>query len=71
MKKTVSITNRWSVIRPIYVEPEGADYWLLPGQTFVLHANVTSEGGDFEVWDDDVGLSILQSKGMGYITVFS
>jgi hypothetical protein len=71
MKRTLSVTNRRAVPRAVYVEPEGADYWLLPEQTFVLRAEVTGESGEFELWDDEDGLSVFPSVGMGTISVYA
>lgn len=71
MKRTMSITNRKASPRPLFVEPEGADYWMLPEQTFVLHADVASEEAQFELWDDEDGLSVFPSEGMAFIAVFA
>lgn len=71
MKRTISITNRTELPRPIYVEPEGADYWMLPEQTFELVAEDAADTNtQFEVWDNGDCLQVWPSMGMGYIAVF-
>jgi hypothetical protein len=66
----MTITNRSKTPRPVYVEPEGADFWMLPEQTFEFRAVVTDEDAQFELWDDGDGLQVFPSRGMGYISVF-
>jgi hypothetical protein len=69
MKRIMSITNRSKVSRALYIEPEGADYWMLPGQTFVLSAEALDDSAHFEVEHDGDGLQIYPSNGMDYISV--
>ena len=66
----MTITNRSKKTRPIQVEPEGADFWMLPEQTFELRAETTTDNAHFEIWDTDYGLQVFPSDGMGYISVF-
>ena len=71
MQRTLSITNRTEFPRSICVEPEGADYWMLPEQTFELRADVEYEEAQFELWDNgDEGFQVFPSNGMGYISVY-
>ena len=70
MKRILSVTNRSKVARALSIEPEGADYWMLPGQTFVLSADATAESAHFELEDNGNGLQIYPSNGMDYISVF-
>jgi hypothetical protein len=70
MNRTMIITNRSKKPRLIQIEPEGADFWVLPEQTFELRANTTTDDARFELWDGDHGLSVFPSDGMGYISVF-
>lgn len=63
MKRTISITNRTELPRPIYVEPEGADYWMLPKQTFELCAeDVVDPSAQFEIWDNGDCLQVWPSR---------
>ncbi|MGD9746173.1 MAG: hypothetical protein AB7I98_23125 [Verrucomicrobiales bacterium] len=66
----MTITNRSKAARPLYVEPEGADFWMLPKQTFELRAEAADESAQFELWDDGEGLQVFPSRTMGYISVF-
>jgi hypothetical protein len=71
MKQTMSITNRTGLPRTIYVEPEGADYWMLPGQTFQLRADVNDPCAQFEILDNGDSLQVWPSSDMGFISVFA
>jgi len=64
----MSITNRSKKPRAVYIEPEGADFWMLPEQTFELRAEVRSAEDRFEVWD--TGDSLQAFFGRSYISVF-
>ena len=64
MKRTMSITNRTGLPRPIYVEPEGADYWMLPEQTFQLRADVNDPCAQFEILDNGDSLQVWPSNDM-------
>ena len=65
----MTITNRSKVPRPVYVEPEGTDFWMLPEQTFRLRAEVTEVDAQFELWDNGGSLQVFPSRGMSYISV--
>jgi hypothetical protein len=67
----MSITNRTGLPRPIYVEPEGADYWMLPEQTFQLRADVNDPCAQFEILDNGDSLQVWPSNDMGFISVFA
>ena len=71
MKLTLSITNRSEVPRPVYVEPEGADYCMFPEQVFELRAEVAHDTDRFELWDNGDSIQVWPSAGMGFIAVFS
>jgi hypothetical protein len=71
MNRTLSILNRSAGLRLLCVEPEGADYWMLPGQEFLLRAEVEAEDGRFELWDNGSSLQVFPSRNMGYISVFA
>lgn len=72
MKRMIRIQNGTEFPRPIYVEPEGADYWMLPDQTFELHSeDVVDSNAQFEICDNGDSLQVWPSNGMGPITVFS
>ena len=70
MTRTITITNRSNAPRPVYVEPEGADFWLLPKQTFEFRAQSKDDADEFSLWDHGDSLQIWPSLGMGDIVVF-
>jgi hypothetical protein len=70
VKRTMTITNRSKTPRPLYIEPEGGDFWMLPEQTFELRAEVTIEDAHFELCDIGDSLQVFPSRGMNYISVF-
>lgn len=65
----MTITNRSTKPRAIYLEPEGADFWMLPEETFELRAKASTEEEHFELWDDIGGLQVFFGK--SYISIFS
>jgi hypothetical protein len=66
----MTITNRTKKPRSLQVEPEGADFWVLPEQTFELRADTTTDDAHFELLESEDGLQIYPSDGMGSISVF-
>ena len=54
----MSVTNRSTERRPIWTEPEGADYWMLPGQTFEIVAESDDPDGIFELVEDGADIRI-------------
>ena len=70
MKRKITVTNRSAQPRPIWTEPEGADYWTLPEQTFEVVADSDDPDGFFEMVDDGEGIQIFGSYAMGYLSVF-
>ena len=51
-------------------EPEGQDFWLRPGESFELRADIESELDDFELVENAHGISAWPSRGMGYISAW-
>jgi hypothetical protein len=54
----------------VQIEPEGADFWLLPNQEFELRADSESDDGHFEVQHCDGYVAVYSSRNVGYISVF-
>ena len=54
----------------VQIEPEGADFWLLPNQEFVLRAEAKKEGGHFEVRHHEGYIAVYPSAEVGHISVF-
>jgi len=71
MKHKMKISNDGKSPKSLYVEPEGADFWILPGQTFELRADVEDGNAHFEILYNDKALQIYPSNRMGHISVFS
>ena len=70
MQPKMTVTNRSTERRPLWTEPEGADYWMLPEQTFTIMAESDDPNGVFEICDDGTGIQVFGSYVMGYLTVF-
>lgn len=71
MEKRKSITNQQSTPMAVFTEPEGQEFWLLPGETFVLCAEVFSPEADFEIEHHELGLTVWPSNSMGVISVLA
>ena len=54
----------------VQIEPEGADFWLLPDEEFVLRAEAKNADGRFELQHCDAYITVYPSAGVGYISVF-
>ncbi len=54
----------------VQIEPEGADFWLLPNEEFNLRAEAESEDGRFEVQHCDGYIAVYPLAGVRYISVF-
>jgi hypothetical protein len=65
------MTNAGPGLLLIVTEPEGQDFWLQPGETVELRAEVESETDDFELTEDDAEIAVWPSAGMGCISVWS
>jgi len=71
MEKRRVVTNSTDRLMLVFTEPEAQDYWLQPGESVELRAEVESETDDFEFEENDEGLTVWPSTGMGYIATFS
>ena len=70
MQPKMTVTNHSTERRPLWTEPEGADYWMLPKQTFTIMAENDDPDGVFEICDDGTGILVFGSYVMGYLSVF-
>ena len=70
--RTIYLTLANSSKNPLMVqiEPEGADFWLLPDQEFELRADAERDNGHFEVQHCDGYAAVYPSRDVGYISVF-
>jgi hypothetical protein len=71
MEKRREITNSGSFLLPLYTEPEGQDFWLQPGETVEIRADVASGHADFEIDEGSDAITVWPSNGMGYISTWS
>lgn len=62
-------TNNGNVPICVFVELEGWDYWLWPGETLEIRASVWSENAEFEYHISPDGLQVFPAHEMGDITV--
>ena len=63
------VTNETERPTLLFVEPEGWDCWLLPGEVVELRAEVESSADDFEFQDTPEGITVWPSLGMGVISI--
>jgi len=66
----LTLANRSKVPLMIQIEPEGADYWLLPDEEFNLQAEAKKSDGKLEVEHCDGYIAVYPSRDVGYISVF-
>jgi hypothetical protein len=71
VEKRREITNKGSTLLPLYTEPEGQDFWLHPGETVEIRAEVASGHADFEMEEGPDGITVWPSNDMGYISTWS
>jgi hypothetical protein len=72
VEKCKTITNSGAQLMPLYTEPEGQDFWLRPGETVEVRADVDSPAAaDFEIEEGLDGVTVWPSHDMGYISTWS
>ena len=54
----------------VFTEPEAQDYWLKPGESVEIRAEVASESDEFEIVDNKEGVTVWPADGMGVIETF-
>jgi hypothetical protein len=54
----------------VFVEPEGWDCWLRPGESAELRAVIHSPTADFEIVDNPDGITVWQSNDMETVSVW-
>lgn len=69
-QKTRLLSNPGDGLLLVVTEPEGQDFWLRPGETIELRAEIGSDADDFELTEDDGEVTVWPSAGMGYISVW-
>ena len=71
MEKRRVVTNTTERLMLVFTEPEAQDYWLRPGESVEVRAEVSSPADDFELKMTPEGVTVWPSNGMGYISVWS
>jgi hypothetical protein len=67
LKKTIA--NNSDRLMLLFIEIEGWDCWLQPGEAVELRASVESSDDYFDIKETQDGMTIYPSQGMGMITV--
>ena len=71
MTRSIVIENGSQKRQLVWVEPEAQDYWLQPGETVELRADVETADANFEFRITDNGFTVFPSEGMSYISAHS
>lgn len=71
MKSRLKITNSGDRAMLVFTEMEAQDYWLLPGESVEVRAEVESSDEVFELEVNPDGVTVFPSVGMGYISTWS
>lgn len=70
MEKQLVVTNATQRLMLVFTEPEAQDYWLRPGESLEVRAEIESLNDDFELEDTRDGVTVWPSDGMGYISTW-
>jgi len=71
VEKRRVITNTGDRLMLVFTELEAQDFWLRPGESVEVRAEVTSTDDDFELDDNPDGVTVWPSNGMGYISTWA
>jgi len=50
------------MLMPLHTEPEGQDFWLQPGETVEIRAEVDSGSADFEIDEGPDGVTVAINR---------
>ena len=70
MERRRLVSNDTDRLMLVFVELEGWDCWLRPGESIELQAEVESADADFEFTDNPDGITVWPSLGMWRITAW-
>jgi hypothetical protein len=65
-----TITNDTTEPQVVFTEPEGQDFWLLPGESLEVVAEAAAEGDKFEIDRLPNGHQVWPAAKMGYISAW-
>jgi hypothetical protein len=71
VEKRRVVTNTTDRLMLVFTEPEAQDYWLRPGESVEVRAEVESAEDDFELEDNKRGVTVWPSHGMGYVSTWA
>jgi len=64
IEKRRTITNDTDRLMLVWTEPLAEDYWLRPGESLEVVANARAAHDEFEIENNDDGLTVFASMGM-------
>lgn len=71
MEKRQIVSNTGDQLMLVFTELEAQDYWLRPGESVEVRAEVASPTDDFELEYTRDGVTVWPSNGMGYISTWA
>lgn len=71
VEKRRVVTNTTDRLMLVFTEPEAQDYWLRPGESLEVRAEVELAEDDFELEENTRGVTVWPSHGMGYISAWA
>jgi hypothetical protein len=66
----LTLANKSKAPLLVQIEPEGADFWLRPGEEFDLQAEAKKEDSRMEVQHCEGYVAVFPSQDVGYISVY-
>lgn len=70
MQKRHTISNETAELLVVFTEPEGQDFWLLPGESLEVVAEVTTPEDEFQLVRLANGYQVWPVAKMGYISAW-
>ena len=65
------MTNSGDRLLLVFTEPEAQDFWLRPGESVEVRADIKSLEDNFQVTENSNGITFWPLDGMGYISVWA
>jgi hypothetical protein len=65
-----AVTNDTDRLMLVFIEPEGWDCWLRPGESAEVRAGAVSPADSFVFEEHGEGVTVWPSDGMGVISVY-
>lgn len=71
VEKRQELMNTSKRLMLVFTEPEAQGYWLRPGETVELRAEIASPVDYFQLDNNRDGVTVWPSDGMRYISVWA